>query len=316
MKFRKGLINYMEKNIANRIIGIIALISIFSIQVEAQRWKSERHAVVLDLGINHFMGDLGGGGKDAAHFFGVRDLDFSSTRPVISAKYRFRILETLAGKAGFTYAILSANDAYSGNQGRKLRNLSFTTPLYQFSLHGEYYFVKEKPNPRYSFTTLHSIKNFSAYAFTGASFLFFNPKAKLDGTKYELQSLGTEGQGIGSNPAKYKKFAVGIPIGLGAKYRFTNKIDIGIEISNTYTTTDYLDDAHDSYYDNSEISAAYGDIAAQLADRHIDIDGNDLEPYPSGKTMRGNPKFNDAYIFTVVTLTYKIKKDNTGLPKF
>jgi hypothetical protein len=306
----------MKNSFKLKSIGLIIIMTIYSLHVYAQRWKSERHSLVFDAGMNHFMGDLGGGGKDAAHFFGIRDLDFSSTRPVISAKYRFRIIETVAAKAGFTYAILSANDAYSASQGRKLRNLSFSSPLYQFSLHGEYYFLKEKPNPRYSFATLHSIKNFSAYAFTGFAAFYFSPKAKLDGVKYDLQSLGTEGQGIGSNPAKYKKLAFGIPMGLGLKYRWSKKIDIGIEISNTYTTTDYLDDAHDKYFDNAAIAAAYGDIAAQLADRHIDVNGNELTPYPSGKTMRGNPNYNDAYLFTVVTLTYKLRKNTTGLPRF
>jgi hypothetical protein len=306
----------MKNSFNLKSIGLITIIIVYSIQLNAQRWKTERHSLVIDVGMSHFMGDLGGGGKDAAHFFGIRDLDFASTRPVISIKYRYRIIETVAAKAGFTYAKLSANDAYSASAGRKLRNLSFSSPLYQFSLHGEYYFIKEKPNPRYSFSTLYSMKNFSAYAFTGFSAFYFKPTARLNGVKYDLQPLGTEGQGIGSNPAKYKQHAFGFPIGLGVKYRFTKKIDVGIEISNTYTTTDYLDDAHNTYYDNAAIAATYGDIAAQLADRHIDVNGLDLEPYESGRTMRGNPKYNDAFIFTVVTLTYKLKRNTTGLPKF
>jgi hypothetical protein len=306
----------MKKSFNLKSIGLITMTIVLSFQLNAQRWKSERNTLVFDVGINHFMGDLGGGGKDAAHFFGVRDLDFASTRPVISVKYRYRIREEVAVKAGLTYAVLSANDAYSASAGRKLRNLSFSSAIYQFSVHGEYYFVKEKPNPRYSFSTLHGMRNFSAYAFTGFCAFYFNPKAELDGKKYELQPLGTEGQGIGTNPAKYKRIAYGIPMGLGVKYRFSKKMDVGIEISNTYTTTDYLDDAHDSYYDNSAIASTYGDIAAQLADRHIDVDGNDLAPYASGRKMRGNPKYNDAYIFTVVTLTYKLKRNTLGLPKF
>lgn len=299
----------------HRLLTLIALLFFTSV-IYSQRWKEERHSLVLDAGISHFMGDLGGGAKDAAHFFGIRDLDFASTRPVLSAKYRYRILEMISAKAGFTWAILSADDALSGSIGRKLRNLNFTTNLLQFSLHGEYYFLKEKANPRYSFSTLHSLRNFSAYVFTGVSVNYFNPKAKIGSTKYELQPLGTEGQGIGDNPAKYSKIAIGWPIGLGVKYSLTKKIAVGLEISNTYTTSDYIDDAHDKYYDNGEIAAAYGEIAAYLADRHIDIDGNDLPPYESGTSRRGGPKYNDAFIFTVVTVTYKLKRDNTGLPKF
>ena len=306
----------MKKSTFVKLVACLIFIFVFSFQSVAQRWKTERHSIVFDAGINHFMGDLGGGAKDAAHFFGIRDLDFSATRPVLSARYRFRIIETVAAKAGFTWAVLSANDAYSASLGRKVRNLSFSSSLLQFSLHGEYYFIKEKPNPRYSFTTLHSIRNFSAYAFTGFSAFYFNPKAKLDGVKYELQPLGTEGQGIGTNQPKYKKMAFGFPMGLGVKYRFTKMIDIGLEFSNTYTTTDYLDDAHNAYYDNASIAATYGDIAAQLADRHTDINGVKLPPYESGKTRRGDPNYNDAYIFTVVTLTYKLKRNTSGLPKF
>lgn len=306
----------MKKYTRVKLSCLIVFILIVNVDAGAQRWRTERHALVIDAGINHFMGDLGGGGKDAAHFLGVRDLDFASTRPVISARYRFRIIETVAAKAGFTWAMLSADDKYSASAGRKSRNLSFTSNLWQFSLHGEYYFIKEKLNPRYSFTTIHSIRNISAYAFTGFSVFAFNPKAELDGVKYELQPLGTEGQGIGTNPPRYSKIAVGFPMGLGVKYRFTHKIDIGLEISNTYTTTDYIDDAHNTYFDNDQIASTYGTVAAALADRHLDINGNPLPPYESGKTMRGNPKHNDAFIFTVVTLTYKLKRDNTGLPKF
>jgi hypothetical protein len=313
---KSGIFMKMTRNIFLQISVLMGIMLFISENTYAQRWKSERHSIVFDAGISHFLGDLGGGGQDAAHFFGVRDIDFSATRPVLSAKYRFRILEPFSAKAGITWAILSADDKLSGSQGRQLRNLSFTSNLIQFSLHAEYYFVKEKPNPRYSFATLHSIRNLSAYVFTGFSVNAFNPKAEFEGVKYELQPLGTEGQGIGSNPAKYSKIAYGFPIGIGAKYRFTRKIEIGIEISNTYTTSDYIDDAHNQYYDNGAIAATYGPVAAELADRHIDVNGVQLDPYASGTNRRGDPDYNDAFLFTVVTLTYKLKRDNTGLPKF
>jgi len=300
----------------NKFIALLILIT-FTFSLSAQRWKGERHTVMASVGINHFMGDLGGGGKDAAHFFGIRDLDFSATRPIVSLNYRYRIIETVAARAGFSWGILAADDANSGSVGRKNRNLHFKSNLIQLSLHGEYYFLKEKLNPRYSFSSLHSIRNFSAYVFTGVSLNFFNPKAKLDGTWYELQPLGTEGQGIGDNPAPYSKMAIGWPIGLGVKYSLTRKIAVGIEISNTYTTSDYIDDASDKYFNNEQIANTYGPEAALLADRHLyNFDGTDATLYESGTGRRGDPKYNDAFIFTVVTVTYKFKKDNTGLPKF
>ncbi len=297
---------------------LILLLSVFltTTIITAQRWTHERYSLVSGVGMTQFMGDLGGGSKNAAHFFGVRDLDFVATRPLITANFRVRIIQDLAAKAGFTWGILSANDAASGAVGRELRNLSFSSNILQFQLHAEYYFIREKDNPRYSFSSLRSMRNFAAYVFTGGSVMYFNPKAKLDGIKYALQPLGTEGQGIDGNPAPYSKIAFGLPIGLGAKYRLNRYFQVGLEISNTYTTSDYIDDAHDKYYDNAAIASTYGEIAAQLADRSIDESGNDIAPKASGSSFRGSPDYNDAYIFTTVTLTYKIQKKKTGLPKF
>jgi len=297
--------------------SLLVLIILFSLHtINAQRWKSERNTIVIDAGVTHFLGDLGGGAEDAAHFFGVRDINFAKTRPILSAKFRYRIIEEVAAKAGLSWGILAASDANSGSEGRMLRNLSFTSNIIQFSLHGEYYFVKEKANPRYSFSSLRSIRNFSAYAFTGVAVTYFNPKAEYEGVKYALQPLGTEGQGIGDNPAPYSKIAIGWPLGLGAKYGLTKQLSVGIEISNTYTTSDYLDDAHDKYYDNDQIRSTYGDVAAALADRHLNTDGSSADPYESGQLYRGGPDFNDAYIMTVITLTYKLQRNLSGLPKF
>lgn len=299
-----------------RYFFLIFLLGFTFFYVNAQRWKAERYTLVADVGITHFLGDLGGGAKDAVHFFGVGDINLVKTRPVLSAKFRYRILEQVAAKAGISWGIIAASDETSKSLGRRLRNLSFTSNIWQFSLHGEYYFVKEKANPRYSFSSLRSIRNFSAYAFTGVAVTYFNPKAEYNGVKYALQPLGTEGQGIGNNPAPYSKIAIGWPLGLGAKYSLTRNLAVGIEISNTYTTSDYLDDAHDKYFDNGQIIDKYGPIAGELADRHIDVSGNPLPPYESGTSRRGGPDYNDAYLMTVITLTYKLKRNMSGQPKF
>ena len=213
----------------NRFYFSVLLVFISFFSLNAQRWKSERNTIVAGVGMTHFLGDLGGGAKEAAHFFGVRDINFAKTRPVVGAMFRYRIIEEVAAKAGISWGILAASDENSGSEDRKLRNLSFTSNIIQFSLHGEYYFIKEKSNPRYSFSSLRSIRNFSAYVFTGVAVTYFNPKAELDGTKYDLQPLGTEGQGIGDNPALYSKIAIGWPVGLGAKFGLTKNLAIGLE---------------------------------------------------------------------------------------
>jgi hypothetical protein len=297
---------------------ILLTLAFFTFNLKAQRWKGERHTVVGSVGMSHFMGDLGGGSKDAAHFFGIRDLDFGQHGLQLVLAIDIESLKQWQPALELVGQFLQLTMHYQVQLEEKNRNLHFKSNLFQFHLLGEYYFLKEKLNPRYSFSSLHSIRNFSAYVFTGVSVNMFNPKAKLDGTWYELQPLGTEGQGIGDNPAPYSKVAIGWPLGLGVKYSLTSKIAIGLEVSNTYTTSDYIDDASDKYYANDEIAATYGEVAAQLADRHLyNSDGTDATiPYESGTGRRGNPKYNDAFIFTQITVTYKLRRDNRGLPKF
>ncbi len=296
------------------------IIILFSIIVSntsySQRWKAERHYAIAAVGMAHFMGDLGGGAKDAAHFMGVRDLDFVTTRPTLQVGYRFKILERLSIRANLTYANLSARDAASASEGRKARNLSFKTNIWEFSSYVEYFIIKEKQNPRYSFSSLRSTRNISLYVFGGYAIFRFNPKAKLLDTWHELQPLGTEGQGIGDNPPKYSRIAKAYPFGVGIRYNLTRKLGIAIEISNRYTSTDYIDDAHDKYYDATEIGNAYGMIAEALADRHLDEDGNAAPKYRSGTPLRGSPSYNDAYVFTTVALIYNLKRSTKGLPKF
>ncbi len=311
-----------------RIFIIIISIAIVLPQVQAQSWKKAmRQSIVGGIGTSQFMGDLGGGAKDAAHFFGVRDLDFITTRPALTINYRYRFLELLAGRVGFSYAKLSANDAASGSIGRQYRNLSFRSNVWELSGILEFYFLREQEISRYSFSNTRSLRYFSAYLFTGVGAFYFNPQGKLDGTWYKLRELSTEGQGLtytdpltgesyeGAEP--YKRIALAIPIGLGVRYQLSRRLSVGLEISNRYTTTDYLDDASDLYFDNNTIFEERGSVAAQLADRHIAYDWDENPTvYLNGKPMRGSPEYNDAYILTTVTLNYKIRwKIGSGLPK-
>jgi hypothetical protein len=166
---------------------------------------------------------------------------------------------------------------------------------------------------------------------------YYNPKAEyVDGKWTELRPLHTEGQGQASytynyndpegNPQsvtvtpeqEYSKFAGELTIGLGVKYNISRLWSIGIEITNQYTTTDYLDDAHDRYYNYSQMGIEPpASETLFFADRHLDPETmNAALPYETGKTMRGEPKYKDAYILTLITAHYKLKNTVKGLPKF
>ena len=69
---------------------LIVASMVVTLTANAQTWKRSPSSIVYGNGTNHFMGDLGGGKKSAAHFFGVRDLDYQVTRPTWQIGYRYR----------------------------------------------------------------------------------------------------------------------------------------------------------------------------------------------------------------------------------
>jgi len=329
-------------------ITLFTILLVFSLLLQAQRNQSSS-SFMFAMGTNHFMGELGGGkNSPSAHFMGLRDLDLNSTRPTWQISYRYKFpgrkydfLKYIALRANFTYALLSGHDKLSGNYARQGRNLTFRSPIYALNGHIEYYFIPEKSPSRHAMKSLGRTKNISAYIFTGFGAFYYYPKAKNEAGKWvALQPLGTEGQyanhtytytdpatGVSeelTTPDPYKRFAFNILLGIGMKYKIDRRWSIGLEFSNSYTSTDYLDDVSDRYFNYDEFGlSAPSSETAYFSDRHLTVDhdaevviGEPGAPYLSGKTMRGSPDFNDAYVLTLVTLYYTPKKKRRGgLPK-
>lgn len=346
-------------------LAFLLLLFILPTFLFGQRWRMSRSEILFGTGTNNFMGDLGGGAKDAAHFFGMRDIDLNTTRPTLQLGYRYKVASAFAVQTNLTYARLSADDANSGSIGRQLRNLSFVSNIWEAGVNFEYFVKKDKENPRYSFSSLSPLRNLSVYVFTGVGGFYYNPKAEKDGQMYELRPLRTEGQGYTysilvdqdsvtvQNPDVYGKFALSIPMGVGVKYNLTRSWAITGELSVRYTSTDYLDDASDTYFNYDEafdnqwitdldytapdVFDTYYEnyqLARYFADRHIQLldptdpegvkieqGSEDWKPdylYKTGKKFRGSPAFNDAYILFLVKVSYKIRSMGTrrARPKF
>ncbi len=158
---------------------------------------------------------------------------------------------------------------------------------------------------------------FSPYIFGGVALFNFNPEAyyfnptTLEGKWYDLQPLGTEGQGTvtrsSAKPYSLTQFA--IPFGLGVKFSLSKSICLGAEWGLRKTFTDYIDDVSTTYMDHTTLSAEKGQIAAALADRTpelIDPDTN-LPRIPNEDGMsRGNSETTDWYSFAGLTITFKL----------
>jgi len=294
------------------ILIIILLITVESYSQMSSRWKRMRYEVIYGVGATNFLGELGGADREGTNF--VRDLEISATRPALQVGMRYRILENFSAKGALTYGWVSGNDNLTNEYYRSNRNLHFRSPILEFAGQLEYSIIKERQGHRYNLRKVRGIKGFNTntYFFVGLGAFYFNPKGKyIDGKWYALQPLGTEGQGLVPTRTKYMRISACIPFGIGFKYGLNRRWNVGLEFGARKTFTDYIDDVSTTYYDNDLIREERGPIAAYFA--------NPSEGPPNltaAYQQRGDAKDKDAYMFMIISATYKLNTTRQGLPKF
>jgi len=185
-------------------------------------------------------------GVGAAHYFGDLNTRARLNRPKIAAGIFFRknFGNYIAARIVANYAQLGYSDIYNTQNDFMLkRNLSFNTNVWELSLRGDFNFFRFLPgDPEF---------NFTPYVSLGLGVFSYDPYAYLQGQKYFLRPLGTEGQGSSLYPDRkpYSSMAICFPVGVGVKYAFNERFNIGLEITHRFTTTDYLDDVSKTYVD-------------------------------------------------------------------
>ncbi|MBK6392441.1 MAG: hypothetical protein IPF70_18130 [Saprospiraceae bacterium] len=112
-----------------------------------------------------------------------------------------------------------------------------------------------------------------------------------------MHPLRTEGQGLPGSAAKaYSLTQVALSIQGGIFIRISEKFYFDIELTQYFTSTDYLDDVSGVYYDNDLLRQYRGDLAARLADRHTELLPPGSPNFSAG-TPRGNPTKNDQFAY-------------------
>jgi hypothetical protein len=164
------------------------------------------------------------------------------------------------------------------------RNLSFESPVTDISATAEFNFLKYFTGSRRDLI--------SPYIYTGISAFFYDPVAN----GHSLRSLGTEGQQIGYEGRKpYSNVSLAIPFGLGVKISLARNLGMTFFWEMHKTFTDYLDDVSQTYYLNSQ------NINPNNPDEVLSDPSLNHQP----GMERGNPKNQDWYSFTGLTVTYK-----------
>ena len=243
----------------------------------AQPPRKKYFAVGVDAGVSNYEGDL----------------DDSFNPQFLKFAYGFHALYLFSDHFNLRISAfrgaLEADDNYQTDQSLRNRNLSFYSPITEGSLTLIVKPFRKKGNE----FSRHLI---TPYFFGGIGVFKFNPQADYNGNTYDLHSLGTEGQNLGSPyPVIYKLTNLSVPMGAGILYRLNYRWDLGLECGIRKTFTDYLDDVSGAYPDIALLKNS-SEIAAALSDRHIQG--------TKRSSLRGNSSANDWYIYTNINLTY------------
>ena len=294
-------INMPMKRISLIILSIILTATTFA----------QRHEFGIFAGGSYYLGDLN------------ESKQFGMINPAGGLVYRYAINPRWALKFNAHYGSIAANDKIT-NPDMKHRNLHFKSTLADIGGQLELNFLE--------YVTGSEQRRFAPFIFLGFSVFRFNPKAEYDGKWYELQPLGTEGQGTTRYPDRkpYSLTSVGIPFGFGFKFSIGQNTSLALEWGLRKTFTDYLDDVSTTYADPGVLSAENSPLSMVLANRSFEPGFDNFQnwgpttgsptgnppPYPnyprdgaSAMTdyQRGNSQNMDWYSLVGFTITFKIQ---------
>lgn len=304
------------------LLYITFFIPVITFAASSRIWKGFRYELIFGLGSTSFFGELGGANQFGTHAF--RDLDWRGTREANTYGIRYRLNEMNSIRTNLSYGRLKGDDKWTQEFYRHNRNLNFKSIIWEYTLVFEKTFMKEQIGRKYRLHGLRGHRGYEIYynLFAGIGVFHFQPKGYDDSNKkrwYKLQPLHTEGQDYLSPTRKhYHRVALCIPMGLALKYQIKKKWVIGLEYGLRYTFTDYIDDVSTTYVDNKILIENHKDdpekqiLAVKLSNRALEKNNSLTGP----GAQRGDPRFLDAYLFSLITISYKLKTTQSNLPKF
>ncbi len=265
--------------------------------------EKSRVEVGLNIGPSFFLGDLGGHRGRGTTF--IKDVNLPLTKIMKGLFVTVYPNEWLGIRAAAEVGQLEGQDRIIDTKGvnelwRKQRNLDFKSNISEAYLAAEIF-------PLMLLNSGHDDyrPRVRPYGVLGVGVFHFNPMGSLsdaNGNKawYYLKPLHTEGQGFPEYPQKhdYALTQLNIPMGAGAKYIVSERVNLSFEVLLRKTFTDYIDDVSTEYVDpiyfDKYLSPANAAIAKQIHDKVKGIVVPSLTRN-SPDVQRGNPNMNDSY---------------------
>jgi hypothetical protein len=274
----------MSKKIILTLFAVVSLL----VKVNAQtfyRWTEWGASV----GATQYFGDLND------HY------GFHFIRPSFGVFGRYHLNHYIALRLSANYAQVGYDDSYNSNAYQQERNLSFRSNIFEGVLQAEFNFFR--------FATGEEDSRWTPYLTGGIGAFYYNPYTTFDGEKYYLRPLGTEGQNLGSeySSRKYSNVAMCFPIGVGIKWWAAPGVNIGFEITDRLTTTDYLDDVSTTYVGANKFAPDPTKLNAAYYLQDPSILKNPAEPLGRAGKQRGNSSTKDQYMMLQVHVSFQLK---------
>jgi len=263
--------------------------------------------------------------------------DISFTQPAIGLTFAHRFGPRYTLSASFMYGTLKGSDNKSADPGdedngafRYDRNLSFRNRIKELSVIASIDLFENQ-------ATYISRVPWTPYLFAGASLFHHNPQAQVPefhvdgvtpfsnaGDWVDLQPLGTEGQhadlpddAVNHGIKAYKKIQIAIPMGIGARFRINEVLDVSGEIGFRYLFTDYIDDVSQNYVDLDVFGS--DELAKAMSYRTNELyTPAEIAAFPGGTkpgygsesrdNWRGNKDDKDIFMVTSIRVTYILGK--------
>lgn len=241
----------------------------------------------LQLGASTYYGDLNTN-------WGLHYL-----RPAGGAYVRYYFNPYIALRGMVNYTKVGYDDAFSKDPFHKIRNLSFRSDILEAAVVGEFNFFRFQTGDKYH--------RFTPFLAGGIGAFYYNPYRRLDGKRYNLRAIGTEGQNTGLYDDRiYKSYSLCFPVGVGVKYWVGPGLNFSFELMNRFTLTDYLDDVSNTYVGVEHFAPdpMHPTPAAYLQDPSIPIDGQKLGR--AGK-QRGDNASKDQYLMATFSISFQFK---------